>query len=107
VALTVLLLAVPSAARAQGEVSLRVPIGVSIHNGARFELGLRSDLYWRPGGRDVAFGLAGGVSALGWFNERRQEIGLSILDTPSVGRGIRMGLGFDAGVGSEPGDRFV
>jgi hypothetical protein len=104
---TALVLAAPNAAWADGEISLHVPIGVSVHDGARFELGLRADAYWRPGEQDLSFGLAGGVSELGWFDERRQEIGLSILNTPDVGRNIRMGLGFDAGVGSEPGDRFA
>jgi hypothetical protein len=90
-----------------GEVTVRVPVGVSIQNGARFELGLHSDLTWFPRGGDFGVGLAGGVSELGWFDTRRKQVGLAVLDTPDVGREIRMGLGFEGGLGSDPAGRFV
>lgn len=101
-----MLLACPRRASAEAEISLRVPVGVSVAAQTHFELGIRSDLLWRPGRGDIAFGLAGGVSTVG-FDDRRQEIGLALQDTPDYGSAVRMGPMLDAGIGSDARARYV
>jgi hypothetical protein len=100
--------ACPGAASAGGEFSLRAPVGASIGGGGgtRFELGLRSDLLLRSGEGDLAFGLAGEVSTVG-FDYRRQELGLAFQDTPDYGSGVRAGPMLDAGLASDARARYV
>ena len=100
------LLACPRRASAEGEISLRVPMGVSVAAQTHFELGVRSDLLWRPERGDFAFGLAGGVSTIG-FDDRRQEIGMALQVTPDYGSSVRMGPMLDAGIGSDARARYV
>jgi hypothetical protein len=94
--------AAPRAARARSEMSLQAPMGVAVGDGARFELGLRSDLLYLfdSGDTNLGFGITGEVRSVS-FSRRAQEIGAAFAALGRVQRGSYMGVVLDAGYGTE------
>src|SRR5262245_39913202 len=102
--------AAPRAARARAEISLHAPIAVAVGDGARFELGLRSDLLYlfdlMDMDTDLGFGITGEVRSVS-FSTRAQEIGAAFAALGYVQRGSYMGAVLDSGYGTEGDRRYV
>ena len=96
-------IATPRPARADVEVSARVPMGVAVGDGTRFELGLRSDVLYQLEASDLYIGVTGEVRSISFAN-RAQEIA-AWLD-PSF-RNCTTGPEVSAGFGTAGPQRYV
>jgi hypothetical protein len=92
-------LASPRAARAGVELSARLPVGLAIGDGTRFELGLRSDLLYLFDASNLGLGITGEVRSVS-FSQRAQEIGAEVAWLERVGGGVSTGPVLDAGFGT-------
>jgi hypothetical protein len=70
--------AAPRAAAARTEMSARVPMGVAVGDGARFELGLRADVIHLFDSLDLGLGVSGEIRSVS-FSGRAQDIGVAVL----------------------------
>jgi hypothetical protein len=94
----------PRVARADVELSARMPVGVAVSDETRFELGLRSDLLIvsRAG---LGLGLVGEVRSVS-LSQRAQEIGGVLAWLPDQGGNISLGPVLDAGYGTQGSRRY-
>jgi hypothetical protein len=97
-------LAAPRTARADVELSARMPVGVAVSDATRFELGLRSDLLMvsRAG---LGLGVVGEVRSVS-LSQRAQEIGGAIAWLPDQGGSISLGPVLDGGYGTQGSRRY-
>jgi len=99
-------IAAPRSAEARTEINARIPVGVAIGDGARFELGLRSDLLYLFESSHLRLGIAGEVRSVS-VSQRAQEVGAAIAKLGDGGGGCWMGPMLDAGFGSEGERRYL
>jgi hypothetical protein len=96
----------PRPAAAHTDLSLRVPVGVAFDDGARFELGLRSDLLYFHRSAPLGFGISGEVRSVS-FDTRAQELNTAFALMEDHGAATASGLVLDAGYGTDPIRRYV
>jgi hypothetical protein len=90
----------PAAGAAEGELSLRLPVGVAFTNQAHFVIGGHAELLVRPNEDDLAFGLAGELDSVAW-SYRRAQLGLALQHTPGDSDDLRHGPGLEAGYSTD------
>jgi len=104
--LAIAAIAAPRPAAAHTDLSVRVPVGVAFTDGARLELGLRSDLLYFHRSAPLGFGISGEVRSVS-FDTRAQEINAAFAALQDDGAATATGLVVDAGYGTDPTRRYV